>query len=90
MYLLFLQTVICNPDLGFVCLFSLNWPLNLVTMYICLRVVCLSPPSATGTERAGHFWWGYWVLSWQTILLYIMGELAGGGFVAVTVGVGDM
>ena len=31
----------------------------------------------------------FWVLSWQTSLLYMVGELAGGGSVAVAICVGD-
>ena len=62
--------------------------------------VCLSPPLTTGMERAGFFvverlkfffrFWhllGCWVLSWWTSKLCIVGELAGGGSVAVGVGV---
>ena len=32
---------------------------------------------------------GFWVLSWSTRLLSIVGELEGGGVVAVAVGIGD-
>ena len=32
---------------------------------------------------------GFWILSWKTSLLCIVGELAGGRSVAVAVGVGD-
>ena len=34
--------------------------------------------------------WGFCVLSRQTSILCIVGELAGGGSVALAVGVGDM
>ena len=69
---------------------SLYWLIQSISWDVRLSVVSLSTQSMTGTKRAGDYCKKKIVGGvWQTSILWIVGELAGGGSVAVVVCVGD-